>query len=253
MSDIAYHFAVGKFQCIVFSDGALGGPENMGMNCIYIDTGKNKILVDTGCGNLFGPNTGHLVENMKTDGIKPEDIDTIIFDHMHFDHTGGSCDSQGKPVFPRARYITTEKEWKYVEAGPTDDEGQNHCYAPARKDLLPLKDRFDLVGDNAVILPGFKFIPAHGHTVGNSMIEITSGGTILLSLGDIIHMKKEFTEPECCNAFDCMPGQAVKTRVKILPELAKAGTLVFATHFTFPGLGYFRQNNGALSWEPIKQ
>ena len=179
------------------------------------------------------------------------DIDTIIFDHGHLDHVCGTTDEKGKPFYPNARYVITKKEWAYIEAGPTDNKTQNDFFAPARKYLIPMKERFDLVSDNYEVLPGIKFIPAHGHTPGNSMIEFSSKGQRMLSMGDVVHSLRELTKPDHCAAFDANSGEAIKTRTKILAQTVKDGTFIFATHLAFPGLGHFRAKNGVTSWEPI--
>jgi len=252
MSDIAHRLTVGGFKCIIFSDGYLQDPvERFGLNCIYIESGVRKMFIDNGCGTTFQGTAGHLLKNLTAEGIKPADIDTFIFDHGHIDHVCGTFDKKGTLVFPNARYMITKKEWAYIEAGPTDNETQNNFFKPARKYLLPLKDRFELVGDDYEVMPGIKYIPAHGHTPGNSMIDISSKGQRLLCIGDVIHSQQELTEPRHCAAFDVTPEEAIKTRAKIISKLVKEGTYVFATHFTFPGLGYFREKQGVLVWEPI--
>jgi glyoxylase-like metal-dependent hydrolase (beta-lactamase superfamily II) len=194
---------------------------------------------------------GRLLNNMKSAGLKPEDIDTIIFDHGHIDHVCGTFDEKGKPVFSNARYIITQKEWDYIKSPPGDNEMQNVFYRPARQYLLPLHDRFTLVEADYEVLPGIRMLPAHGHTPGNVMIDISSQGERLLCIGDIIHSPREFTDPACLAAFDVTPAEALKTRAKILAEVARDGAFVFATHFPFPGLGYIRQVKGIFSWEPI--
>ena len=254
MPDKTHRLAVGDIKITIFSDGYLQDPQvQFGLNILYIESGARKMLLDNGCGAMFqGGTAGHLLKNLTEEGIKPADIDTIIFDHGHIDHVCGTTDEKGRPVFPNARYIITKKDWAYIEAGPTDDKTQNDLFAPARKYLVPLKDRFELVGDNYEIGPGIKFVPAHGHTPGNSMTDFSSKGEHMLSMGDTVHSLRELTEPAHCAAFDVNSEEAIKTRSKILPGLVKDGTFVFATHFAFPGLGHFREKKGVISWEPIK-
>jgi glyoxylase-like metal-dependent hydrolase (beta-lactamase superfamily II) len=253
MSDNAYHLTLGDFKCIIFNDGCLVDPnETYGLNCIYIEAGDQKILIDNGCGETFMEKTaGYLLKNMKAAGLKPEDIDTIIFDHGHIDHVCGTFNKKGKPVFTNARYIITQKEWDYIKSPPGANQTQNTFYRPARQYLLPLEDRFTLVEDDYEILLGIKLIPANGHTPGNVMVDIKSKGQRLLCIGDVIHSPREFTDPTCLTTFDVTPAAAVKMRAKILSRLAKEGTFVFACHFPFPGLGYIRQAGGILHWEPV--
>jgi glyoxylase-like metal-dependent hydrolase (beta-lactamase superfamily II) len=244
----------------VFSDGKLVDPANsFALNCIYIEGGGRKILVDNGCGQPVRANagstavatTGKLVENMAAEGFKPADITDVIFTHGHMDHVNGTCDVKGKPVFPNARYTITKKEWDYLYEPSGSDEKHDFLFASARRDFMPLKDRFNIVADDYQVLPGIKLIPANGHTPGNSMVDIRSGGERLLCIGDIIHLTRELAEPRFCADFDEAPEEALKTRTGILAKAAKEGTFVFSYHLDFPGLGYFREKKGVLSWEPL--
>jgi glyoxylase-like metal-dependent hydrolase (beta-lactamase superfamily II) len=243
MSEAAFHIAIAEYKCIIFSDGTLvnkgaENPEVFGLNCIFIESGDHKILIDTGCGEMFQSTAGHLVKNLEAEGIKRSEIDRIIFTHGHIDHVGGTVDAQEKPVFLNARYTASEKEW-------------NMFFSPARKYFLPMKDRFDLVKDNVEVLPGIKLIAARGHTPGLVVVDISSGGKRLLCIGDVIHSQREFTDPECLTSFDVTPEEALRTRARILSDAVKSGVFVFACHFTFPGLGYIRHNKGILAWHPI--
>src|SRR6266508_4540886 len=47
---------------------------------LYVNTGKHRILVDIGAGDLL-PTTGKLLQNMLNAGITPESIDSIFITH----------------------------------------------------------------------------------------------------------------------------------------------------------------------------
>ena len=148
MPETAYHLTVGDYKCVIVNDGCIVDPaETYGLNCIYIESGKNKMLVDNGGGEMLQHTAGHLAENLKAEGIKRGDITTIIFDHGHVDHVCGTFDEKGNPAFPSARSIISRKEWEYIESPPGSDEMQNNLFAPARRYLTPLKERFQLVDD----------------------------------------------------------------------------------------------------------
>lgn len=256
MSQAGFHFNLGEFRCIVVSDGMLvdRDAENevvSALNCLFIDTGPHKVLIDTGCGEGFQSTAGYLVENLEAEGIRCSDIDRIILTHGHIDHVGGTFDSEGKPVFPNARYITSAREWSYWQTPPGDNELHNMFFDFARQHLLPVRDKFDLAEDDAEVLPGIRFVPAPGHTPGNVMIDMASQEARLLCIGDIIHFQLEFTDPEQFIMFDVTPGQAVATRTRILSGTADSGVLVFAYHFPFPGLGHITQKQGICTWQPI--
>lgn len=257
MTKPGFHIDVGKYKCTVINDGILMTQglevnEESGLNCLLIDTGDHKILIDTGAGEGFQATTGHLVENLEAEGINPPDIDRIIFTHGHIDHVSGTFDSRGSPVFPNARYTASAKEWEFLVTRPVTNEIQEFFFESARKTLLPVRDKFDLVEDDGEIFPGITLLTAPGHTPGNSMVDITSEGKRLLCIGDIIHSQREFTNPEFATLFDITPEQAIKTRERTLSEAAQSGVFVYACHFPFPAIGYIRQKQGVFSWEPIR-
>ncbi len=264
ISNTSFHLKIGAFQCTVVSDGSIsvpgpvppgfsGRPEDrprevMDVSCLLISKEQRRILVDTGCGSFFQASSGKLLENLRKEGVNPDDIDTIIYTHGHPDHVGGTLDSEGRPVFPHARQIASKKEWDCwvnSESSPT-----GRMFTLARKNLLPIRGQFDLAEDNAEVIPGIKLIPATGHTLGGVIVEIASGKDKLLCIGDLVHSQLEFTQPAYYSFLDSSPEAAIRLRTEGLSAIAEDGTLVFACHFPFPGIGHIVKKGGILSWEP---
>lgn len=266
MVSTSFRLDIGTFHCMVVSDGtiAIPSPPPLGssaspedwprqvtdVSCLLIEKGQRKILVDTGCGNGFQASAGKLMQNLRKEGINPADIDTIIYTHGHIDHVGGTFDSEGKPIYPRARQIVSRKEWDCWTSKPQTSQNQR-LYASARKNLLPILDQFDLAEDNSEVISGIELVPALGHTLGSVMIQISSGKDKLLCIGDLLHSQLEFTHPEYYSFLDSAPEQAIRLRTEGLSKIAKSGILVFACHFPFPGIGHIVQKGGILSWQPI--
>ena len=87
--------------------------------CFYVDTGEYKILIDTGlCDEARATKYHHKCQKRGCQevhrhlpeklGIAPEEIDIVIFTHLHWDHV------QNMKEFPRARFICPEIEIKWA-------------------------------------------------------------------------------------------------------------------------------------------
>lgn len=69
-------------------------------NCLFIDTGKQRILIDSGMGDKWTPKqrsmygvcrTRPFAESLEAIArCTPDDIDIVINTHLHFDHAGGN-------------------------------------------------------------------------------------------------------------------------------------------------------------------
>jgi glyoxylase-like metal-dependent hydrolase (beta-lactamase superfamily II) len=257
MAGKGYRIEIGALDCIVVSDGylTLPGDRKMDVNLLFIRTGNHKIMVDTGCGISPQKSAGKLLENLAAEGVKASDIDLIIHTHAHNDHVGGNTDAHGKPVFPNARHIIHKKEWDYwmerMEQKPAPEGMQKMMLEVARKNLLPLKDRFDLIDKQMEIVPGIKFNLAPGHTPGNIILMLSSGAKQLLCIGDLVHDPDEFIHPELYRMIDSLPDQAYSSRLEILTKAAESKVPVFAAHFAFPGLGKMVKKGDVLQWRGI--
>ena len=175
-----YHFKVGEFDCTIVNDGTYSYPQpgkllfddvpldrlaaaleryDIDLDAwdvyvspypsLVIDTGEQRVLVDTGMGPLV-PTTGNLRRNLMAAGFRPDEIDIVILTHAHPDHIGGNLDEEGKPAFPNARWVMGRSEWEFWTGDPDlsalrDDHFIPMMLASAGANLPPIEPLLDFV------------------------------------------------------------------------------------------------------------
>ena len=292
MSNGSFIFNIGDFRCISVSDGvhayehpaALlfpGAPQEgleqalrghnlqadtwtewrSSYSCLVVDTGNHLVLLDTGAGEVLGPDTGKLLMNLESAGIFPGDIDTVVITHGHPDHLGGNT-LNDRPAFPRARFVMFTEEWKFwtswqagVELSKLglDESLKEALLAAALKNLLLVENQVELVEPGTEIVPGILALPAPGHTPGHMVALISSGGEQLYYISDAFIHPIHLEQPEWHMAVDISPADNVFTREQLLGKAGGEKILVHAFHFPFPGLGRIVKIEGGYQWQPFAE
>ena len=285
-----YLFKIGDFQATVFSDGqgpipvspifvmnaseAELGPVlranfmqpviQATNNPLVVDTGRERILVDTGFGEKIGPPFGNfprLQANLVRAGIAPESIDLVVISHGHLDHIGGLVTKSGALAFPKAQFVFVDTEWNYwtgshfeseVNGSPLPDPFKKGTIGAARENLPQVADRSRFVKQGGEITSGMRYIAAPGHSPSHASILFASGKEQFMHMGDIAHNPvTSLQHPEWTPIFDYDPAGAITSRKAILDRVATDGIMAMGYHFPFPGIGHVVKHDKAYRWEAV--
>jgi glyoxylase-like metal-dependent hydrolase (beta-lactamase superfamily II) len=220
-----YRFKIGDFQATVISDGQgpipvspifvmnaseaelapvlkanfMGPIIQATNNSLVIDTGRERVLVDTGFGEKIGPTFGtfpQLRANLGKAGIAPESIDLVVISHGHLDHIGGLATELGELAFPKAQFVFVDAEWDYwtgdrfesdIENSPLPDLFKKGTIDAARENLPPVANRCRFVKQGGEITSGVHYIATPGHSPSHASILFASGTEQFVFMGDIAH------------------------------------------------------------------
>jgi glyoxylase-like metal-dependent hydrolase (beta-lactamase superfamily II) len=285
-----YRFKIGDFQATVISDGygdfpvrpvfAMNVSEadlapvlkanfmqpviQVSNNILVVDTGRERLLVDTGFGEKIGPSFGSfpgLEANLRRAGITPESIDLVVISHGHLDHIGGLVTKSGVLAFPNAQFVFVDTEWNYwtgsryeseINKSPMPDPFKKATIAAA-ENLPPIADLSRFVKQGGEITSGVHYVPAPGHSPSHASILFTSGKEQFTHMGDVAHNPvTSLQHPDWTPLFDYEPAQAIKSRKVILDPVATDRVMAMGYHFPFPAIGHVVRHGAAYRWEAVQ-
>lgn len=227
-------FGVDRPAGLVLVDGRL----RLSVNAFLIIERGGHILIDTGAGNSWEPSMGHLPDAFAEAGISRDDIGTVVLTHTHTDHVGGLVANDGSEAFPKLRRLLVPQ----AELGRFDG---NERLARFRDRRRPLVDGFALSGSVTAL-------KADGHEVGHTAFQVSSGGTVLLVWGDIVHVPSiQFAHPGLTWEYDADQDQARRTRAAMLDRAARRDTFVAGAHLDFPGIGQVSRDENGFIFSPV--
>jgi glyoxylase-like metal-dependent hydrolase (beta-lactamase superfamily II) len=202
---------------------------------LLVDIGGQTLLIDAGVGEMaadfdFGSvDCGSMLDVLSSLGLRPDNIDVLVFTHLHFDHAGWAF-ANGAKTFPNARYVVATREW-----APLADGRRGMDTATPRQIISQLASDpagLELIDDGDEVVPGVCAIVTPGHTPGHTSYVITSqSGRRLIVFGDAFHSPAQFTHPDWLSIADPDADGVLSARRRLIDELTEPDTLGFGFHF----------------------
>ena len=199
-------------------------------HCVLARDGRHTVLIDCGYGGkyslldrkFYDMEPGEpLLRSLASLGVAPEEVDHVVFSHLHFDHVGGATrfGSSGKLVltFPNATFVVGRCEWE--EACSQLPE---LATAYPSQDIIALGEltRPRLIEDGEEIVPGMTARLTGGHTLGHLSLMFRSNGQTALYPGDICpstyHLRRMWHL-----AYDVYPLDTRRYKPRLLGEAAE--------------------------------
>ena len=208
---------------------------------LVVNTGKKLVMLDAGNGDMAAPTSGVWMKNFRAAGFKPEDVDIIVFSHLHGDHVNGLRLKDGTALFPNAEVKVHEADLKFWLGDALDAKADPYTrnYAPnVQRVFGPIMKNLTMYKWDQEVAPGITSIGAPGHTPGHSMFAIASGNARMMAVSDITNVPYLFARrPDWAVMFDNDPELARTTRHRVLDMMAAEKMHVGFYHASFPAFG----------------
>lgn len=238
---------------------------SQGLGTDYIDVpytpflivaGGRRILMDTGLGEFGGPTTGKLLEQLRSAGFQPGDIDTVLISHYHGDHINGLRNKAGEFVFPKAKVMVPAAEhafWMDDAKMAAAPEGMKGAFNNVRRTFAQMPtemlQRFEA---GTEVAPGIRSIAAYGHTPGHTLFQLQSAGQSFFYVADLTNVPALFARnPDWAVTFDMDAEAARKVRREMFQRIVDNQALLGGFHFPFPALGRMAASGKGYAFQPI--
>jgi len=228
----------------------------LNMNCVFVDTGKEKILIETGIGEKWSEKETRMygifrerpfAETLfEKTGARPEDITIVVNTHLHFDHAGGNTsisdlgsgnsdlDSPDAvpattkrdptsqipiPQFSNARYFASASEFEHAN---TPHERDRASYLPVNWQPLQETGQLELKPDDYDVVEGLKMQTIRGHSKTMQTWRLDRGGQTVYGFADLIPTRHHVALPWIMG-YDLYPTETLEFKKAIIPKAVDEG------------------------------
>jgi glyoxylase-like metal-dependent hydrolase (beta-lactamase superfamily II) len=154
---------------------------------------NTNILIDNGmneCSNKYGDmvddveffsTSEQFLKGLKKHGLLPEDIDTVIYTHMHSDHAGNA------KYFSRTRTIIQRDEL-FGALNPCFKEKQLRLYDPSYIQYVQNNPNLLMIDGDINFMEGIRIIKTPGHSRGHQSLVVNTVNGVRVFAGDALHL-----------------------------------------------------------------
>ena len=234
----------------------------MNMNCLFVEAGKDRVLIETGIGDKWSEKyrsmyaidrQRSLGESLRAiAGVAPEEITIVVNTHLHFDHAGGNTnvDESGRPApqFPNARYFVSEAEHEHAEAPSERDKASYFA-----ENWRPLKEsgQLELKPANYEVVPGLTMETYPGHNRSMQCWRLEQDGQIMFGFADLVPTRAHVPFAWVMG-YDLYPVETVEAKKKLLPQAAREGWTCLFYHDPEQPLARIAEEEGKFRAVPVQ-
>ncbi len=232
----------------------------MNMNCVFIETVDQRILIETGIGEkwsakhieMFGiTRERSLATSLRSVGVEPDSMSIVINTHLHFDHAGGNTalngDGQAVPAFPNARYFVSKGELEHAAAPSERDRAS---YLPDNWRPLLASGQLELKEPDYEVVPGLRMETYAGHNRSMQCWRLDRDDRTLFGFADLVPMRAHVPFAWIMG-YDLYPAETLEVKKKLLPQAAREGWACLFYHDPDEPLCRIVENGGKLNAVPI--
>ncbi len=212
----------------------------LNMNCLFIETPTEKILIETGIGEKWTEKQMQMYGIFRKKsfaetlfekaGCKPEDISIVVNTHLHFDHAGGNTILNNKgiavPQFPNARYFLAKSEFEHAE---NPHERDRASYLSENWRPLQKSSQLELKDDIYQIVEGLTMERVRGHSETMQTVCLKRGGQTLYGFADLIPTRYHLPLPWIMS-YDLFPTETLEAKRKLLPQAVREDWICLFYH-----------------------
>lgn len=228
----------------------------LNMNCLFIETADQKILIETGIGEkwsekeieIYGiyrdkPLADSLFEIA---GCGPDDITIVVNTHLHFDHAGGNTildvDGVAVPQFRNARYLVSTSEFEHAEAPHERDRAS---YLPDNWHPLQESGQMELMPDSYELVNGLLIEQVRGHSETMQTVRLDRGGNTLYGFYDMVPTRHHVPLPWIMS-YDLFPTETLEYKKTILPRAVNENWICHFYHDIEMPLSRLAEQDGKI-------